>query len=61
MESLILFRIASLTSESVINTGLPKARMLIRRKAGLRVVEELCIPKENGKAHSIIDSVSARK
>lgn len=57
MENLILFRIASLTSESVTNTGLPRARMLIRRKARLRAVEELCVLKENGEAHSIIDKV----
>lgn len=43
MEGLIVFRIASLTFESVTNTGLPRARMLIRRKTGLTVVEELCL------------------
>jgi len=45
-EGLIVFRIASLTSESVTKTGIPRARMLIRRKTGLRVLEELSSLKE---------------
>lgn len=58
MEGLIVSRTASLTSESVTNTGLPRARELIRKKTGLTLVWRVVsyFFKESRKAHSIIDS-----
>jgi len=61
MEGLIVFRIASLTSQSVTNTGLPRARMLIRRKTGLTVLKNRVFLKTAGRLLQSLTSVSARK